>query len=151
MKIIKIFFIINFFLLSACGFKPINKTYNYDFKIISTEFTGNRSINKNLIRKKNHKIPPHTHNKVKREVSLTQEVIFVKSGKVRVDYYDGDMNYLESKTLYQGDVVLLAGGGHGFQMLEDSEMIEVKQGPYSGDQDKKIFEPVDKDKLKIKS
>ena len=50
MKIIKIFFIINFFLLSACGFKPINKTYNYDFKIISTEFTGNRSINKNLIR-----------------------------------------------------------------------------------------------------
>ena len=102
-------------------------------------------------RKKNHKIPPHTHNKVKREVSLTQEVIFVKSGKVRVDYYDGDMNYLESKTLYQGDVVLLAGGGHGFQMLEDSEMIEVKQGPYAGDQDKKIFEPVDKDKLKIKS
>jgi hypothetical protein len=101
-------------------------------------------------RKKNHMIPPHTHNIVKREVSLTQEVIVIKSGKVRVDYYDNDNNYLESKILYQGDVVLLAGGGHGFQMLEDSEMIEVKQGPYAGDMDKKIFEPVEKNELKIK-
>jgi hypothetical protein len=101
-------------------------------------------------RKKNHMIPPHTHNIVKREVSLTQEVIVLKSGKVRVDYYDNGKNYLESKILYQGDIVLLASGGHGFQMLEDSEMIEVKQGPYAGDMDKKIFEPVEKKDLKIK-
>ena len=100
-------------------------------------------------RKKNHMIPPHTHNIVKREVSLTQEVIIIKSGKVRVDYYDNDKNYLESKILFKGDVVLLAGGGHGFQMLEDSEMIEVKQGPYAGDMDKKIFNPVEKNDLKI--
>jgi hypothetical protein len=101
-------------------------------------------------RKRNHIIPPHTHNIVKREVSLTQEVILIKSGKVRVDYYDNDKHYLESKILYQGDVVLLAGGGHGFQMLEDSEMIELKQGPYAVDRDKKIFEPVEKNELKIK-
>jgi len=101
-------------------------------------------------RKRNYIISPHTHNIVKREVSLTQEVIVIKSGKVRVDFYDDDKSYLESKILYQGDVVLLAGGGHGFQMLEDSEMIEVKQGPYAGDTDKKIFEPVEKNELKIK-
>ena len=83
-------------------------------------------------------------------MSFTQEVLVIKSGKVRVDYYDNDKHYFESKILYQGDVVLLAGGGHGFEMLEDSEMIEVKQGPYSGDMDKKIFEPVEKNKLKIK-
>lgn len=100
-------------------------------------------------RKRNHVIPPHTHNIVKREVNLTQEVLFIKSGKVRVDYYDQDKKYLESRILYKGDVVLLAGGGHGFEMLEDSEMIEVKQGPYAGDMDKKIFEPVKKDELKI--
>ena len=100
-------------------------------------------------RKRNHVIPPHTHNIVKREVNLTQEVLFIKSGKVRVDYYDHDKKYLESRILYKGDVVLLAGGGHGFEMLEDSEMIEVKQGPYAGDMDKKVFEPVKKDELKI--
>ena len=100
-------------------------------------------------RKRNHVIPPHTHNIVKREVNLTQEVLFIKSGKVRVDYYDQDKKYLESRILYKGDVVLLAGGGHGFEMLEDSEMIEVKQGPYAGDMDKKVFEPVKKDELKI--
>ena len=100
-------------------------------------------------RKRNHVIPPHTHNIVKREVNLTQEVLFIKSGKVRVDYYDQDKKYLESRILYKGDVVLLAGGGHGFEMLEDSEMIEVKQGHYAGDMDKKVFEPVKKDELKI--
>ena len=100
-------------------------------------------------RKRNHVIPPHTHNIVKREVNLTQEVLFIKSGKVRVDYYDQDKKYLESRILYKGDVVLLAGGGHGFEMLEDSEMIEVKQGPYAGDMDKKVFEPVKKDELKV--
>ena len=100
-------------------------------------------------RKKNHVIPPHTHNIVKREVNLTQEVLFIKSGKVRVDYYDHDKKYLESRILYKGDVVLLAGGGHGFEMLEDSEMIEVKQGPYAGDMDKKVFEPAKKEELKI--
>lgn len=100
-------------------------------------------------RKRNHVIPPHTHNIVKREVNLTQEVLFIKSGKVRVDYYDQDKKYLESRILYKGDLVLLAGGGHGFEMLEDSEMIEVKQGPYAGDMDKKVFEPVKKDELKV--
>ena len=67
-----------------------------------------------------------------------------------MDYYDDNKNYLESKILNQGDVILLAYGGHGFEMLEDSEIIEVKQGPYAGEMDKIRFEPVDKDKLEIK-
>ena len=60
------------------------------------------------------------------------------------------MIYLESRILYQGDVVLLAYGGHGLEMLEDSEMIEVKQGPYAGEMDKIRFEPVRNEKLEIK-
>jgi hypothetical protein len=91
-------------------------------------------------------IPPHVHNPVKREVVLTQEVLFIKSGKVRVDFYDDNRNYLESRTLHKGDVILLANGGHGFKMLEQSEIIEVKQGPYCGEADKTRFKPVeDKD------
>ena len=100
-------------------------------------------------REKNYVIPPHVHNAVQRDVHFTQEVLVIKSGKVRVDYYDDDKNYLESKILNKGDVVLLAYGGHGFEMLEDSEIIEVKQGPYAGEMDKVRFEPIKKEKIKV--
>jgi len=94
-------------------------------------------------------IPPHVHNVIERKVDLTQEVLFIKSGKVRVDFYDEAREYLESRILEQGDVVLLAHGGHGFQMLEPSEMIEVKQGPFCGEMDKVRFEQVEDEQLKI--
>lgn len=101
-------------------------------------------------RAKDYVIPPHVHNAVQRNVHFTQEVLIIKSGKVRVDYYDEDKNYLESRVLNQGDVVLLAYGGHGFEMLEDSEIIEVKQGPYAGEMDKVRFQPAGKEKVEIK-
>lgn len=85
------------------------------------------------------KIDAHVHNLVHRNVVLTQEVIFIKKGKLRVDFYDDYEDYLESKVLETGDVLLLVSGGHGFEVLEEVEMIEVKQGPYSGDKDKKRF------------
>lgn len=95
-------------------------------------------------------IPPHVHNPVPREVSYTKEVLFIKSGKVRVDFYDEDQSYLESRILHAGDVILLAYGGHGFEMLEASEIIEVKQGPYAGNDDKTRFEPVTHENLMLK-
>jgi len=94
-------------------------------------------------------IPPHVHNPVKRDVVWTQEVLFIKSGKVRVDFFTDGRHYLESRIVSTGDVVLLAAGGHGFEMLEPSEMIEVKQGPYCGDQDKTRFEPLPPEKVKL--
>jgi mannose-6-phosphate isomerase-like protein (cupin superfamily) len=101
-------------------------------------------------RPKDYVIPPHVHNAVQRDVHFTQEVLVIKSGKVRVDYYDDFKNYLESRILNKGDVVLLAYGGHGFEMLEDSEIIEIKQGPYAGEMDKVRFEPVSGNILEIK-
>lgn len=95
-------------------------------------------------------IPPHVHNPVQREVYFTKEVLYIKSGKVRIDFFDDEQNYLESSILEHGDVVLLAFGGHGFEMLEPSEMIEVKQGPYAGDQDKTRFEAKLPAKLKFR-
>ena len=95
-------------------------------------------------------IPPHVHNPVPREVQYTKEVLFIKSGRVRVDFYDDDQTYLESRVLEAGDVILLAYGGHGFEMLEPTEMIEVKQGPYAGDQDKTRFEGISADQAVIK-
>lgn len=87
-------------------------------------------------------IAPHVHNPVPREVQFTKEVLFIKSGKLRVDFYADDQSYLESTVLNAGDVILLAFGGHGFEMLEPTEIIEVKQGPYAGDADKTRFQPV---------
>ncbi len=101
-------------------------------------------------RPKGYIIEPHRHNLVPREVIQTQEVLFVKSGKVRVDFYDDSQNYIESRVLNKGDVILLAAGGHGFEMLEPSEMIEVKQGPYVSDRDKVRFEPVSFENIKVK-
>lgn len=85
-------------------------------------------------------IAPHVHNKVPREVFFTQEVLYVKKGKLKVDLYDQERNFLCEKVLAAGDIILLASGGHGFEMIEDSEIIEVKQGPYAGEHDKTRFE-----------
>ena len=95
-----------------------------------------------MSRPQGYVIPPHLHNSVLRHVEFTKETLFIKSGSVRVDFYDEAKKYFESRVLNAGDVILLAFGGHGFEMLEASEIIEVKQGPYAGDADKTRFEPV---------
>jgi len=94
-------------------------------------------------------IQPHLHNPVPREVNYTQEVLFIKRGRLRVDFYDDSKNYLESRVLESGDVILLATGGHGFEVLEEIEMIEVKQGPYAGDRDKTRFAGIAADRARI--
>ncbi len=95
------------------------------------------------------KIVPHIHNPVPREVEYTQEILFIKSGKLRVAFYDMEQKYLESHILSQHDVILLIKGGHGFEVLEEIEMFEVKQGPYVGENDKTRFIGIDPKNLKI--
>lgn len=100
-------------------------------------------------RPKNHLIDPHVHNPVPREVVHTNEVLFIKSGKIRIDFYDQKKSYLKSRVLEQGDIILLASGGHGIQMLEETEIIEVKQGPYIQNKDKTRFEGIEIDKIRL--
>jgi hypothetical protein len=84
-------------------------------------------------------IMAHVHNSVLREVEYTSEVLFIKKGKLRVDFFNNSQEYIESRVLMEGDVILLLKGGHGFEVIEDLEMIEVKQGPYVGEKDKTKF------------
>ncbi len=84
-------------------------------------------------------IDAHFHNPVPRTIAYTQETLLIKRGRLRVDFFDDQQQYLESRELKAGDVILLIKGGHGFEVLEELEMIEVKQGPYAGDQDKTCF------------
>lgn len=92
-------------------------------------------------------IDAHVHNPVYRSIVMTQEVLFIKRGKLRVDFYDDSEKYIESRILEAGDVILLVSGGHGFTVLEEVEMIEVKQGPYSGDKDKRRFTGIGDDEV----
>ena len=84
-------------------------------------------------------IEPHVHNPVPRAVSYTQEVLLIKRGRLRVDLYTPTQAYVKSRVLEAGDLILLATGGHGFEVLEEIEMIEVKQGPFVGNHDKTRF------------
>lgn len=85
------------------------------------------------------KVQPHLHLPVVRQVHGTTEVIIVRSGRCELDLYDTDRALVVTKTLSVGDIVLLVGGGHGFRMLEDTVLCEVKQGPYIDVEDKERF------------
>jgi quercetin dioxygenase-like cupin family protein len=93
-----------------------------------------------IVYKKDGEIKAHSHKEIHRKITLTQEVLFIKRGKVVVTLYTTEKEYITSRELNAGDIIFLCSGGHGFKMLEDTEMIEVKQGPYSGkESDKKLF------------
>lgn len=96
-----------------------------------------------------HVIAPHIHNHVPREIQFTQEVLILRRGRLRVDFYSNSHAYLESRTLNAGDIILLISGGHGFVALEEIEMVEVKQGPYIGKADKTAFDGVPPGEVKI--
>lgn len=95
-------------------------------------------------------IDAHVHNLVHRNVVMTQEVLFIKKGILRVDFYDEYEDYLESRNLKTGDIILLVSGGHGFEVLEEVEMVEVKQGPYAGENDKRRFQRIEEHKVVYK-
>jgi len=88
---------------------------------------------------KGHEIAPHVHQKINRTLDRTAEVLIMQSGRLRVDFYSDSKVYLYSRELLAGDVIVLFDGGHGFTVLEDVRMLEVKQGPYGGEEDKVRF------------
>ena len=95
------------------------------------------------------RIDPHTHRRVSREILYTQEILVIQKGRLRVDFYDQQKNYLESRIVQAGDIVQLISGGHGFQVLDDLNMLEIKQGPYVGDADKERFDGVSSKEVRV--
>ena len=91
--------------------------------------------------KAGHQIIPHFHNMVSRTVHYTQEVLVIRKGRVKVNFYNTDKEGVADTILNAGDVILLCSGGHGFEILQETEMIEIKQGPYVGENDKTRFIP----------
>lgn len=107
--------------------------------------TGDESVHQLGVLKwpQGHRIEAHLHNPMTRTIDSTQEVLFIRAGTVRVDLYTEDHSYHSSLTLTAGDVIFLASGGHGFEIVEDADIVEVKQGPYRGEGEKTRFHPSD--------
>ena len=84
------------------------------------------------LRLKGEEIKPHRHLPVKIEREKTlKEVLYIERGKIRINFYNDRWEEIDSRILNQGDIVLLIAGGHGFEMLEETVMVEVKEGPYN--------------------
>ncbi len=90
-------------------------------------------------RPKGYIIQPHIHKKIKKEIKFTQEVLFIRSGKLEVYFFNDKKKFIKKKILNEGDIILLSKGGHGFKILKECEIIEVKQGPYDPKSDKMRF------------
>jgi hypothetical protein len=114
----------------------------FKLKKNSIKFFTNSNFSQQLgymHRPKNYKISPHTHKKNLRRVFYTQEVLFMRKGKVKVNFYNLSKIFFTSKIIQTGDTILLAHGGHGFDFIKQSELIEIKQGPFIKKKDKIIF------------
>ena len=84
-------------------------------------------------------VPRHVHRALERHLVGTSEVIVVRRGRCEIDVYSDERNLVASRELRSGDIMLMTGGGHGFRMLEDTVLLEVKQGPYTGIDEKERF------------
>jgi hypothetical protein len=120
----------------------INSNYSSDKTVFFSPPSFSQQVGY-LRHNKGGTIKAHFHKKVRREIILTQEVLFIKNGKIKIDLYTVKKEYITTRELNKGDVIFLCSGGHGFKILEDSEIIEVKQGPYSNREiDKELFDGV---------
>ena len=117
-----------------------------------TFFTQNESTQQfgYMKHKRNHIIKPHLHKKRLTKIYYTSEVILILKGILRVDFYNQFKKYLLSKILKPSDIIMLVSGGHGFKILKDLEMLEIKQGPYNLIKDKIKFENIDDSYVKLK-
>ena len=117
-----------------------------------TFFTQNESTQQfgYMKHKRDHIIKPHLHKKRLTKIYYTSEVILILKGILRVDFYNQFKKYLLSKILKPSDIIMLVSGGHGFKILKDVEMLEIKQGPYNLIKDKIKFENIHDSFIKLK-
>jgi hypothetical protein len=92
-----------------------------------------------IVYPKDSVIARHTHRPLERHIVGMAEVVVVRSGYCQIEVYDDDQKLVARRDLHQNDVVLMVGGGHGFRIIEDTVLLEIKQGPYLGAEDKELF------------
>lgn len=115
----------------------------HDYEVEGTNFItpGENSLQLGVLEHHSgSRIKPHIHKSISKTITEVQEVLHLECGKVEAEFYGESGEKIGSKVLNAGDTILLLSGGHGFNILEDSKIIEVKQGPYYGvENDKERF------------
>lgn len=84
-------------------------------------------------------IPRHVHRPIERRITGTSEVLLVQKGRCEIDLYNDDRQMVATRVLNAGDIMIMFSGGHGFRMLDDTVLLEIKQGPYPGVDEKERF------------
>ena len=92
-----------------------------------------------IVHPQGHEIARHVHSRVERRLETTSEVLVVKQGQCEIDVYDDSHVLVATRELRVGDVMIMVGGGHGFRMIEDTVLLEIKQGPFIGADQKETF------------
>jgi len=100
-----------------------------------------------IVHKKGDRVFAHKHNFSEKKNSNFQEILIIRKGKLRLDLYTNKEEYIKSVVVNKGDVVILLQGGHGVNFLEDSEILEIKQGPYLDEEDKIFIKEIDSSKV----
>lgn len=133
--------------------KPIAMILRRDFTRPGINFLteGRSSLQVGTIsHPRNYRIPAHDHQVHARTIEDTQEVLLLRRGRMRVDFFSEARDYIESVIMEAGDLLLLISGGHGFEALEEIDMVEIKTGPYMETRDKTRFEAKYPSELKIR-
>ena len=92
-----------------------------------------------IVHPRGHAIPRHAHVPIERRLTTAAEVLLVRRGRCEIDVFDTNRQLVATRELVEGDIVVLLEGGHGFRMLEDTVLLEVKQGPYAGPEGREAF------------
>ena len=92
-----------------------------------------------IVYRSGEEIARHAHRSLERHLVGTSEVLIIKKGKCLIDIYNDNRELVVTCELNTGDIILMVGGGHGFRMLEDTVLLEIKQGPYIGLEEKERF------------
>lgn len=90
-----------------------------------------------MTRPKGYIVKMHSHNLVERTIEITQEVLIIRSGKIMIRIVFENETF--ETVLFQGDLITLIRGSHELIFLDESQILEIKQGPYLGSNDKKII------------
>ena len=98
---------------------------NYDFQLAAFNLKNKAVIER------------HIHNEQNRNIKTTSEVLIVLEGELRIEIFDYELDLVETVNIFQHDTIALLGGGHGIDVKQDTKLIEVKQGPYDPETDKK--------------
>jgi hypothetical protein len=113
-----------------------------EFRPVRTSFVTDDSLLQQVgfvVYPEGGEVARHFHRPLKRSIVGTPEVLVIRSGRCEIDVYDEDRTCVATRELFAGDVVILVAGGHAFRMLENTTLLEVKQGPYTGIDEKEQF------------